>query len=73
MGMAGYGGACLYSQYLGGRGRTVVSFKASLGYTARPISKNEQKQRNKERLLQCVRLVLLKCFDNADYLIMIPF
>jgi hypothetical protein len=51
--MTGHGGACLLSQHLGGRGRQISDFEASLVYivssrTARatqrnPVSKNQKK------------------------------
>jgi hypothetical protein len=57
--MPGSGGACLYSQHLGGRGRWISEFEASLVYrvssrTARAIQKNPvlenktNKQTNKQ-------------------------
>jgi hypothetical protein len=55
----GSGGPCFLSQHLGGRGRRISEFKASLVYrvssrTAKatqrnPVSKNQTKQTNKQK------------------------
>jgi hypothetical protein len=60
---AGRGGAHLYSQYLGGRGRRISEFEASLVYRAssriarttqrNPVSKNQKK---KKKLEKCVHI-----------------
>jgi nitrogen fixation protein FixH len=65
---AGRGGTCLSSQHLGGRGRWISEFEASLVYkvssrTARPIqrnpvSKNQTKPNQKKKKKK-------KCFHTA--------
>jgi hypothetical protein len=57
--MARHGGARLYSQHLGGRGRRISEFEASQGYrvssrTARatqrnPVLKNQKKKKKKKK------------------------
>jgi hypothetical protein len=72
---AGRGGARLWSQLLGGRGKRIFEFKASLVYrvnsrTAKaiqrnPVSKNKQQQ--KKSKINCNVLVSnlsLECSDN---------
>jgi hypothetical protein len=50
---AGHGGACLYSQHLGGRSRRISEFKASLVYrvssrTSRAIQRNPVLKKTKQ-------------------------
>jgi hypothetical protein len=50
----GSGGTCLYSQHLGGRGRQISGFEASLVYrvssrTARTIQRNPISKNQKEK------------------------
>jgi hypothetical protein len=71
---AGRGGTCLYSQHLGGRGRQISEFEASLVYkvssrTAKatqrnPVSrnkKNKNKNKNKNKQTNKTLLSLLVC------------
>jgi hypothetical protein len=59
----GSGGACLSSQYLGGRGRRISEFEASLVYrvssrTARAIQRNpvlKKTKQNRKKKFKCKR------------------